>query len=168
MRRATADDAFALSLVASAVFLETYASVLDGADLVAHCRKHNTSETFAAWVTDPATIVTLAEIEPGHAPVGYSVLTKPEFPFEIRPTDIELRRIYILQQVQGVGLGAALMAQAFADATAIGHDRLLLGVWEHNHRAHVFYERQGFELIGTRQFAVGATTHEDPVYARSV
>ena len=167
MRRATAADASALSLVASAAFLETYATVLDGADLVAHCRTRNTPETFAAWTNDLAAIVTIAEHEPGHAPLGYTVLTAPDFPFDIRPTDIELRRIYILSQMQGAGLGAALMQQALDDAAALGHDRILLGVWEHNYRAHAFYERQGFERIGTRQFKVGAAVHNDPVYART-
>jgi GNAT superfamily N-acetyltransferase len=168
MRRATAADASALSLVASAAFLETYATVLEGADLVAHCLKHNTSDVFAAWTTDPATIVTIAEIEPGHAPIGYTVLTAPDFPIDTQSSDIELRRIYVLAQMHGTGLGADLMARAIEDATAVERQRILLGVWEHNYRAHAFYERQGFARIGSRRFTVGTTVHDDPVYARTV
>lgn len=168
MRRAGADDASALSLVASATFLETYATVLEGADLVAHCLKNTNADVFVRWTTDPATIVTIAEHEPGHAPIGYTVLTVPDFPFEPRQSDIELRRIYILSQMHGTGLGAALMTRAREDAAAFQCQRILLGVYEHNYRAHAFYERQGFERIGSRQFKVGATVHDDPVYARSV
>jgi GNAT superfamily N-acetyltransferase len=168
MRRTTQADASALSLVASAAFLETYATVLEGADLVAHCLKHNTADTFAAWTNDPATIVTIAEIEPGHAPIGYTVLTTPDFPIDTQPNDIELRRIYVLAQMHGTGLGAALMAQAIKDAAAVQRQRILLGVWEHNHRAHAFYERQGFARIGSRQFTVGTAVHDDPVYARTL
>jgi GNAT superfamily N-acetyltransferase len=168
MRRAGPDDASALSLVASATFLETYATVLAGTDLVAHCLKNTSAETFLRWTNDPATIVTIAEHEPGHAPIGYTVLTASDFPFDTRPSDIELRRIYILQQMQGAGLGAALMTRAREDAAAIQCGRILLGVYEHNYRAHAFYERQGFARIGSRQFKVGATTHDDPVYARDV
>jgi ribosomal protein S18 acetylase RimI-like enzyme len=168
MRRAGPDDASALSLVASASFLETYATELAGADIVAHCLKNTGVELFTRWTTDPSTIVTIAEHEPGHAPIGYTVLTAPDFPIDTHPTDIELRRIYILAQMQGTGLGKALMARAREDAAAIGRERILLGVYEHNYRAHAFYERQGFTRIGERRFAVGAATYTDPVYARRV
>lgn len=166
VRAATAADADALSLIASASFLETYAGSLDGADMVAHCLSKNTQETFAAWTADPLGAVTLGEIEPGYAPVGYSVLTAPDLPVASAPGDIELRRIYALSRMHGGGLGPALMTQALADAARLGMARILLGVWGGNARAHRFYERQGFARIGTRQFRVGRVLHDDFVYAR--
>ncbi len=168
LRRAEPGDAPALSLVASATFLDTYATVLTGADIVAHCTRNNSVAAFETWLSDPATIVTLAEYEPGHAPIGYTVLTAPDFPIEPGPADIELRRIYLMKQAQGSGLGAALMARALEDAAAADRTRVLLGVWDQNTRARAFYERQGFEVIGARQFMVGTTLHDDPVYARAV
>ncbi|MDD1450536.1 GNAT family N-acetyltransferase [Sphingomonas sp. H160509] len=168
LRRAGPGDAPALSLVASATFLDTYATVLSGADIVAHCTRNNSIAAFDTWLSDPSTIVTLAEYEPGQAPIGYTVLTVPDFPIEPGPADIELRRIYLMKQAQGSGLGAALMARALEDATAAGRTRVLLGVWDQNTRARAFYERQGFKVIGTRQFMVGTTLHDDPVYARAV
>ena len=168
LRRAEPGDAPALSLVASATFLDTYATVLSGADIVAHCTTKNSIAAFETWLSDPATIVTLAEYEPGHAPIGYTVLTAPDFPIEPGPADIELRRIYLMKQAQGSGLGAALMARALEDATAAGRTRVLLGVWDQNTRARAFYERQGFKVIGARQFIVGTTLHDDPVYSRAV
>jgi ribosomal protein S18 acetylase RimI-like enzyme len=168
LRRAEPGDAPALSLVASATFLDTYATVLTGADIVAHCARNNSVAAFETWLSDPATIVTLAEYEPGHAPIGYTVLTAPDFPIEPGPADTELRRIYLMKEAQGSGLGAALMARAFEDAAAAGRTRVLLGVWDQNTRARAFYERQGFKLICSRQFMVGTTLHDDPVYARAV
>ena len=61
-----------------------------------------------------------------------------------------------------------LMTQALEDAAAAGRNRVLLGVWEGNGRARAFYERHEFAVIGARQFMVGTTLHEDPVYARSL
>ncbi len=168
LRRAEPGDAPALSLVASATFLDTYATVLTGADIVDHCTTKNSIATFETWLADPATIVTLAEYELGQAPIGYTVLTAPDFPIEPGAADIELRRIYLMKQAQGSGLGAALMDRAFEDAAAAERTRVLLGVWDQNTRARAFYERQGFEVIGTRQFMVGTTLHDDPVYARAV
>jgi ribosomal protein S18 acetylase RimI-like enzyme len=168
LRSAGAADADALALVASASFLETYAGALDGADLVAHCVANNTREKFAAWAIDPLSAVTLAEIIPGHAPLGYTVLTSVDLPVEHGAGDIELRRIYAMARLHGTGAGPAMMAQALVDAARLGKTRLLLGVWGENHRAHRFYERQGFTVIGTRNFKVGSIVHDDLVYARSV
>ena len=142
--------------------------MLTGTDIVAHCTMKNSIATFETWLADPATIVTLAEYEPGHAPIGYTVLTAPDFPIAPGPADIELRRIYLLKQAQGIGLGVALMARALEDAAGADRTRMLLGVWDQNTRARAFYERQGFKVIGARQFTVGTTLHEDPVYARAV
>lgn len=166
VRGASADDADALALIASASFLDTYAGGLDGPDLVTHCLLKNTRETFVAWASDLRGAVALGEIEPGHAPVGYTVLTASDLPVAPEPGDIELRRIYALSRMHGSGLGPALMAQALADAARLGMRRVLLGVWGQNHRAHRFYERQGFTRIGTRQFQVGRVMHDDFVYAR--
>ncbi len=168
VRQAGPDDAAALSLVANAAFLDTYAMVLNSVDLLAHCLKNNGIETFAAWARDPGTILTLAEVEPGHAPVGYAVLTRPDLPIEPRPGDIELRRIYTLKQTHGSGVGPALMMRASEDAVRSGYRRMLLGVWEYNERARAFYGRNGFTVIGRRQFEVGAEVHDDPIYALSL
>ena len=168
LRRARPGDAPALALVASATFLDTYATVLSGADIVAHCTTKNSIAVFEDWLADPATVVTLAEYEPGHAPIGYTVLTAPDFPIETGPADIELRRIYLMKQAQGTGLGAALMTRALEDAAAAARTRVLLGVWDQNTRARAFYERHGFAVIGARQFTVGTTPHDDPIYARAI
>ncbi len=165
LRRATLGDSPGLSLVASAAFLDAYAGVLNGADIIGHCARNNNHAVFETWLSDPQTVVTLAEYEPGHAPIGYTVLTSPDFPIDTDAADIELRRIYTLKQFHGGGVGQGLLRQACDDAKAGGHMRMLLGVWAKNVRARRFYERAGFEVVGSRSFAVGDTLYEDPVYA---
>jgi ribosomal protein S18 acetylase RimI-like enzyme len=168
VRHAAVGDAAALSLVAGATLLDTFAGILSGRDLVAHCARHNTPDKFAAWIEDPASVVTLAETANGGAPLGYSVLTAPDLPIEVAPGDIELRRIYMLSRLHGSGLGAELMERALADARAMGKARVLLGVYGGNARARAFYERQGFAIAGDRRFLVGETWHDDAIYARAI
>lgn len=165
LQRATAGDAPAASLVAAASFLQTFAGVLTGEDIVAHVAAKSSPERFAAWAEDPGSAVTLAEHPDGGAPVGYTLLTAPEDVGDVGPGAIELRRIYTLDLARGTGLGAALMARAVADARAMGRTRLVLGVLGTNARACAFYERQGFRRVGERRFRVGATWHDDRVYA---
>jgi len=166
LKRATAADAAALSLVASACFLETFAGLLEGPDIVAHCAKANHQDAFRDWTDAAGSRVVIAEIASGGAPIGYSVLTTPDLPaINIHPDDIELRRIYTLSRTHGTGLGPALMAQALLDARALGRQRVLLGVYAGNERARAFYEKQGFEKVGERQYQVGATLCDDMIYA---
>lgn len=168
VRRAELAEAASAALVASATLLDAFAGILSSADIVAHCAHHNTPEQFAFWIADPGSVVTLAVAANGAAPVGYTVLTKPDLPVERRSADIELKRIYTLSRVHGTGLGPELMQRAFEDARAMDKLRVLLGVYSGNARARAFYERQGFVVVGTRHFRVGATLHDDAVYARTL
>ena len=105
VRRAAPADAAALSLVASASFLETFAGILDGADIVAHCAANNAPAKFTAWAGDPRGTVSIAETSAGTAPIGYSVLTVPDLPVAPAAGDLELKKIYLLSRFHGSGLG---------------------------------------------------------------
>lgn len=165
LRRAGPADAAALSLVAGATFLEAFAGILDGPDILAHVARNSSAAAFGTYMAGGA-IATLAEAGAGAAPLGYTLLTAPDLPVAPEPGDIELKRIYALFPTHGTGLGAELMARAIDDAQSTGHNRLLLGVYGGNKRAQRFYEKHGFAVAGTRRFLVGATWHDDLIYAR--
>ncbi len=167
LRRATVDDAPAAALVAGATFLQAFAGIMSGADIVAHVGRKCSVETFAAWAATPDTVVTLAE-HPEGAPLGYTVLVSPDLPIPTSRADIELRRIYTLSHLHGTGLGPALMARAVEDARGMTKRRLLLGVFARNHRARAFYEKQGFMVAGERKFLVGSSWFDDAIYAREL
>ena len=166
LHRAIPADAPAVAMVAAASFLETFAGILPGEDIVAHCARKSSIEAFAAWTVDPSSVVMLATHPAGDAPVGYSLLTIPDLPLPPLDGDIELRRIYALSLTRGTGLGHRLMTQAIEDARSLGARRLLLGVLGSNMRAREFYEREGFVLAGERRFNVGAGWYDDVIYAR--
>ena len=119
LRRAAAADAPALSLVAGATFLETFAGVLAGEDIVAHVTRNSSAAAFAEYLVAGA-IATLAEDASGAAPIGYTLLTMPDLPIAAEPGDIELKRIYALAPTWGSGLGAALMMRGPAGVTCLG------------------------------------------------
>ena len=165
LRGAEPGDESALSLVAVATFLETYAGIVPRDDMIAHCETKCSPAYFADWLGHADHVVTLCEHPHGEAPLGFAALTPPDFPIDFGPETIELRRIYVLATAQGSGLGAALMERAIADARAIGRTRLALGVHPGNARARAFYERHGFRIVGERTFEVGASRFTDPVSA---
>ncbi|MBS0473941.1 MAG: GNAT family N-acetyltransferase [Proteobacteria bacterium] len=163
IRPATADDAEALALVGAATFLEAFADVIEGKDIVAHCAKAHSPASYRDYLADGA-IAWLAESRLG-APIGYALNTRPDLP-GMKPGDRELKRIYVLSRWHGSGLAAALMERSIAEAQTAGHPRLLLGVYRHNHRALAFYAKSGFEPVAERLFRVGQTDHQDLVLAR--
>jgi GNAT superfamily N-acetyltransferase len=152
-------DEQALALVGAATFLESFAGILHGPDILAHCCHQHAEQKYAAWLASPSARLCLAEVK--QAPIGYAVLCPPDLPIALTPTDIELKRIYLLHRFQKLGIGAALLNWSIEQARTLGMRRLLLGVYGGNEAALAFYVRNGFRQIGTRQFLVGATLHDD-------
>ncbi|HTZ70626.1 MAG TPA: GNAT family N-acetyltransferase [Acetobacteraceae bacterium] len=166
IRTATVGDAPALALVGAATFLETYAHMIPGPDMLAHCARQHSAETYAAWLADPAATIWLAETQV-QSPVGYLVLTRATIPVgAARPDDLEVQRIYVLNRFHSTGVGFALMNLALAKANSKGASRLVLGVHKDNERALAFYKRQGFDVIDDRTFKVGESCFCDFVLAR--
>ncbi len=163
LRRAVSGDAPALSLVAAATFLENFAGTISGPDMVRHCNVNSAPAKFDAWIGDPSCVATLAEHPDGAAPVGYTLLLATRSADRNDERDIELRRIYALSLAQGTGLGHALMTRAIDDAKALGAQPHFAGGIGHQPAGPRFYEREGFELAGTRQFRVGDTIYDDVI-----
>jgi ribosomal protein S18 acetylase RimI-like enzyme len=166
IRGAQVNDAARLALVGQATFLETFAGILDGDDVVAHCAREHGLAHYEAALAKPDTQLWLAEAAPGQAPVGYAMTCPPALPVgDVGPDDVELKRIYLLHRFHGTGVGKRLMDSALDGARRARKRRALLGVYAHNRRAIAFYERHGFVAIGTRRFSVGANHYDDLVLA---
>jgi len=166
IRRADEKDADALALVGAATFLETFAGVLDGDDIVAHCRQQHSPETYTRWLHSPAARLWIVQAVPGAAPVGYMVLDRAALPVaDLSPTDYEIKRVYLLSRFQGAGVGRRLVSLAVEEARLLGAQRLLLGVYKLNDRAIGFYQKVGFATIGERVFQVGGRGYEDHIMA---
>lgn len=160
-------DASALAIVAAATFLDTFAGILEGPSMIQHCLKNHIPSVYAAYLAHSRTRGCLAEVFPGAAPVGYTLLTEPDLPMEgISPYDVELKRIYLLSRFHGGGTGQRLMDNAITQAKDSGATRLLLGVFARNHRALRFYARNGFTQVATRTFQVGTMICDDLILAR--
>ena len=73
----------------------------------------------------------------------------------------EIERIYVLKAFLGQKIGQIL----FDKAIEIGREKNLeyvwLGVWEENHRAIKFYEKNGFEIFGKHDFVLGEDLQTD-------
>ena len=113
LRKCGPGDEWALALVGAATFLQSFAGVLDGADILAHCRHQHAPEKYLAWLSSPQIHICVAELN--EAPVGYVMLCPPDLPVATSTEDIEIKRIYLLHRFQGRGVGKVLMDWAVND-----------------------------------------------------
>ena len=164
IRAADRQDAAGLGLIGAATFLETFAGILDGDAIIAHCLREHAPSAYEEYLGGGAA-AWLAETNAGAAPVGYALVAAAKLPGAQRG-DLELKRIYTLSRFHGSGLGRGLMEAAIDHAQALGAPRLLLGVYAGNARALAFYARNGFVRIAERMFQVGEKHYEDHVLAR--
>lgn len=74
---------------------------------------------------------------------------------------MEIERIYVLQAYHGQGVGQLLYDTALAVAMQHTVDYLWLGVWERNHRAIRFYEKNGFVAFDKHIFTLGDDRQTD-------
>ena len=160
------EDAEALSAVARATFLQSFSHEIGWPDIAMRARDEDSPEGFRKRFAEDSPCW-LARVEGTDAPVGFAMLCAPELPVETGVGDVELKRIYVLHRFHGTGTGARLLSAAEAHAREEGRERLLLGV-KNDSPAVDWYERRGFEVVGTRQFRVGESLFDDLVMAKSL
>ena len=162
-----AEDAEELSRFGARVFIRTFAD-------------HNTPENVADYVAKTySTALQLREIKDptfiaamawhGTEAVGYYQLRihAPE-PCVRGDLPIEILRFYVDQSMHGRGVASQLMAHCQRAAVNRGFETLWLGVWEKNFRAQKFYEKEGFEKVGSHEFVMGTDAQTDWIMEKSL
>ena len=79
---------------------------------------------------------------------------------------LELSQLYCASDATGRGVGAALMDWALSEATAGGHDAIVLSVYSGNHGAQRFYQRYGFTKTADTTFRVGEQIDEEFLFEK--
>jgi ribosomal protein S18 acetylase RimI-like enzyme len=146
-------DEQALSLVAQATILETYAGITDGRDLVQYVTAELSVADFSAMMASDRVRVWIAETVAGECAVGYAVTVSDEGakPF----SSFELKRLYIFYRFHGKGLGGRLMEDVLSFARQLKSEKIWLQVHEANTHAIEFYKRFGFIQTGVDLFQAG-------------
>ena len=74
---------------------------------------------------------------------------------DVKPTDGEVQRLYLLQEYQGGGRGSRMLEHALNWLEADGPRTLWIGAWSENYGAQRLYGRYGFTKVGEYSFMVG-------------
>ncbi len=97
-----------------------------------------------------------------HQPAGYSKIIFNENHSGIQPRDVtKLERIYLLKEFYDLKLGHQLLEFNISLSEQNNQEGMWLFVWKANHRAVRFYEKAGFEVVGSYDFKL-TDSHSNP------
>lgn len=169
IRHAVPEDAQSLTDLSYATFWDAFAHHPKNApdDLAHYMRQAFNVEQITRELADPKSVFLVAEIDGELA--GYAKLifdsTEPDI---IAEWPVELSRLYSQQKFLGKGVGQALMDACIERAKQEGRDVMWLGVWEYNPRAQRFYEKNGFQTVGSHTFVLGSDPQTDLLMQRHI
>ncbi|MFD0739159.1 GNAT family N-acetyltransferase [Lysobacter koreensis] len=165
IRRAGVADAQAVSDIATRTFTQTFGHLYPDEDLQAFVRDSYAVDKQALILGHPDYAVWLLEHDGevvGHAAAGPCGLPHAQ----VQPGDGELKRLYVLADVQNGGWGGKLFQAALDWLERDGPRTLWIGVWSQNLGAQRFYARHGFEHVGDYEFPVGRVRDHEFILRR--
>lgn len=163
----TVSDVPILRGIARDTFIETFSEANKAEDMDRYLTENFSEEQLARELSNPDSFFYVAEVN-GHV-VGYLKLNTAHAQTEPQAADaLEIERIYVLSSYHGHGVGQALYHHAMSVAEDRKASYVWLGVWEHNHRALRFYEKNGFIAFGTHIFQLGNDQQTDILMKKSV
>jgi ribosomal protein S18 acetylase RimI-like enzyme len=165
-RMAAGLDAPCLSVLATQVFLDTYATRGIRPAIAREVRQYLSEEAFAALLADPGRGILVAE-QMEHL-LGFAQLTHGQthalLPPEARAA--ELSRLYVQRPFLGKGIGKELLARAEILAGEKGADLLWLSAWTGNTAALRFYEGRGYQDVGGSVYTFEGDSYETRVFLK--
>ncbi len=167
IRDATPDDALCLGILATQVFLDTYATEGIRPAIANAVLNSFSTHAFAELLKQEKTYLRVAEHQ-NHL-IGFSQITigtQHEQVPSIAPA--ELDRLYIQERFTGMGVGSFLLQDAEALAASLAATDLWLTPWVRNQRALLFYERQGYLDLGTCFFQMEGEAHENLLISKTL
>ena len=167
IKKSTLQDLDSLCKISTETFYETFADTNTAENMTAYLESAYNEEKLCKELSNPDSEFLFLYVDERVA--GYMKLNDFPSQTDINDSDaLELERLYILKEFQGLRLGNDLMNYAIQTATERGKKYVWLGVWEHNERAKHFYEKNGFYRIGAHSFAVGDDVQTDYVMRKDL
>ncbi|CAN5171569.1 N-acetyltransferase [soil metagenome] len=170
IRSARPEDADALGVLGRQTFIDTF---VDGFgipypadDLNDFLTASFSGPATAKKMQEPGAAWWVAEHEDGailaFANAGPNTLPHPD----AAPTHMELRRLYVGKDAQGLGLGTRLLKLSLDWMEDHTDGPLWIGVWSGNVKAQRLYEAYGFARAGEYQYPVGAWMDDEFILKR--
>ncbi len=161
IRHAIPADAECLAVLATQVWLHTYATDGISTVIAQYVLAEFSATKFAAVLAQAHSTVLVAEVN-GHT-VGYALVHTGVACAADGPC-VEVASLYVQAHFAGKGLGSALLCECQQLALQrTGSSALWLTVNAKNYPAIAFYKKHGLAQTGTAYFELGGEKHENHV-----
>jgi ribosomal protein S18 acetylase RimI-like enzyme len=159
-------DAEALSALGRKTFTEKFGQLYSAENLNMFLEDSHSVSVYHSVLGDPAYRVWKAVAPDGHL-VGYAVAGRCKLDVGPIPDNaMEIKRLYVDESAQSLGLGRRLMEAMLDWIDADGRKPVYLSVYAHNDGAQRFYSRYGFSWFMDTTFLVGDHVDPEMIFAR--
>jgi len=166
-RLATSADAECLSALATQVFFETYATSGIRTALAREAQAQFGFPAVLRRLNEPPIRTVLAE-RAGHLVAFAEVAIGASHALVEHSPAAEVTRLYVQSPFLRQGLGRQLLQQSEALASSAGISTLWLTAWVGNERALAFYASQGYEPLGSTEYAFEGAVFENRLFAKKL
>lgn len=165
IRKAGLADLQRLQAIGRQTFSETFSTVNTEANMKQYLEEGFSAEKLTTELKNPNSEFYLAEH--GGEVIGYLKLNSGAAQTELKEAGgLEIERIYVLGAFHGRKVGQLLYEKALEIAEGKDADYIWLGVWEENHRAIGFYQKNGFVAFDKHVFRLGEDEQTDVMMKR--
>lgn len=159
IQRADVSDVATLVDISRRTFADTFGHLYAPEDLAHHLNHAYTEAKYQTALTKQGGAAWLLQhdLKDGlEQTVGFAFTGLCGLPHQdVSPNDHELKRIYLLGTHQNQGWGSRLFREAEQWMLAKAPSAIWIGVYSENTAAQRFYQRHGYEQVGTYLYEVG-------------
>lgn len=160
IEKASIEDIDLLLELGKTTFAQTFAADNTPENMAAYMNRAFTHEKLKSELEHLNSEFYLVRID--EEAIGYLKVNTANAQTEPQPHNtLEIERIYVLKDFYGQGIGLKLLEKAIAIAREKHLKSIWLGVWERNHRALRFYEKNGFQVFDKHVFKMGTDDQTD-------
>jgi ribosomal protein S18 acetylase RimI-like enzyme len=153
-------DLTQLQAISRQTFTETFAGMNTEEDMEKYLRDNLSIDKLTEELQNTDSLFFFAKV--GNEIAGYLKLNAGAAQTELTDHEaVEIERIYVQNAYQGLKIGKALFDKAVSVAKERKASYLWLGVWEENHKAIAFYEKNGFFAFDKHIFMLGNDPQTD-------
>ena len=149
-----------LQTVSIATFKATYETKNDPSEFAAYLAQAFAEKQLKKELANPASDFYFAYQK--KQLVGYFKINEAPAQTDLNETtSLEIERIYLKEEYQGMGLGRRMIEEAVKIANERAKAFVWLGVWIKNPDAIAFYKKVGFIIFGEHIFRIGEDDQKD-------
>ncbi|HEX5026209.1 MAG TPA: GNAT family N-acetyltransferase [Agriterribacter sp.] len=152
IRKATTEDCATIADLGKRTFVETYSEIAENGALQQYVEQKLSRERIAEELENPACCFYIGFVN--EEPVAFTKMRYDRVAKGLlHKKAVEVERIYVLKEYQGVKVGKEMMEKCKAVAATEKYETIWLQVWQRNSKAIQFYQKSGFVIYETDLFS---------------